>query len=185
MSSDSDSDCDTYSNGKIIIVGDGGVGKTTYIDRITTLKFNPKYTATLGVDVRPVRFTTNCGKLLFNVWDCAGQEKFLGLDDEYYIGAVGCIIMFDGTNSFKNVVNWYNKVRNIRKTIPIVICHNIKNTEQFNTISNDNVVNVKINVKSCLNIDEPFMYLASSIMNREVHQVGEQSFKSIESNEEQ
>jgi GTPase SAR1 family protein len=39
--------------------------------------------ATLGVEVHPLKFTTNYGSIQFNVWDTAGQEKFDGLRDGY------------------------------------------------------------------------------------------------------
>jgi hypothetical protein len=42
-------------------------------------------TATLGVEVHPLTFHTNFGTICFNVWDTAGQEKFGGLRDGYYI----------------------------------------------------------------------------------------------------
>lgn len=41
--------------------------------------------ATLGVDVHPLPFSTNHGDVIFDVWDTAGQEKFGGLRDGYYI----------------------------------------------------------------------------------------------------
>lgn len=41
--------------------------------------------ATLGVEVHPLVFHTNRGAIRFNVWDTAGQEKFGGLRDGYYI----------------------------------------------------------------------------------------------------
>lgn len=48
-------------------------------------EFEKKYIPTLGVEVRPLKFSTNFGPLIFNVWDTAGQEKFGGLRDGYYI----------------------------------------------------------------------------------------------------
>lgn len=68
---------------KLLLVGDGGVGKTTLVRRHTTGEFERKYLPTLGVDVHPVVFHTNFGSLQFNVWDTAGQEKFGGLRDGY------------------------------------------------------------------------------------------------------
>jgi GTP-binding nuclear protein Ran len=41
--------------------------------------------ATLGVEVHPLVFHTSRGQIRFNVWDTAGQEKFGGLRDGYYI----------------------------------------------------------------------------------------------------
>ena len=37
------------------------------------------------IQVHPLVFHTNRGAIRFNVWDTAGQEKFGGLRDGYYI----------------------------------------------------------------------------------------------------
>src|SRR6218665_2319048 len=68
-----------------LLVGDGGTGKTTFVKRHLTGEFEKKYVATLGVEVHPLLFHTNRGPIRFNVWDTAGQEKFGGLRDGYYI----------------------------------------------------------------------------------------------------
>jgi GTP-binding nuclear protein Ran len=54
---------------KLVLVGDGGVGKTTFVKRHLSGEFEKKYVATLGVEVRPLDFVTNFGKIRFNVWD--------------------------------------------------------------------------------------------------------------------
>ncbi len=54
------------------MVGDGGVGKTTFVKRHLTGEFEKKYIATLGVEVHPMIFHTNHGPVKFNVWDTAG-----------------------------------------------------------------------------------------------------------------
>jgi len=48
--------------------------------------------ATLGVEVHPLVFHTNRGPIRFNVWDTAGQEKFGGLRDGYYIQGIHSLI---------------------------------------------------------------------------------------------
>lgn len=80
---------------KLVLVGDGGVGKTTFVKRHKTGEFEKQYIATLGVEVHPMPFFTNHGQIKFNVWDTAGQEKLGGLRDGYYIGGHCGIIMFD------------------------------------------------------------------------------------------
>lgn len=73
---------------KCVLVGDGGTGKTTFVKRHLTGEFEKKYVATLGVEVHPLVFHTNRGAIRFNVWDTAGQEKFGGLRDGYYIQVI-------------------------------------------------------------------------------------------------
>lgn len=53
---------------KLVLIGDGGVGKTTFVKRHLTGEFEKKYVATIGAEVHPMDFTTNRGKLVFNVW---------------------------------------------------------------------------------------------------------------------
>ena len=70
---------------KLIMVGDGGVGKTTFVKRHLTGEFEKKYIgkafnklnnnhflATQGVDVNSIIFFTNHGPIKFNIWDTAG-----------------------------------------------------------------------------------------------------------------
>ena len=66
-------------------------------------------TATIGVEVHPLDFFTNRGKIRFYCWDTAGQEKFGGLRDGYYIHGQCAIIMFDVTSrlTYKNVPTWH------------------------------------------------------------------------------
>jgi GTP-binding nuclear protein Ran len=95
-----------------------------------TGEFEKKYIATLGVEVHPLGFSTvrryklstecekwlthpqNLGNIQFDVWDTAGQEKFGGLRDGYYINGQCGIIMFDVTSriTYKNVPNWHREL---------------------------------------------------------------------------
>ena len=75
--------------------------------------------------MHPLVFYTNRGPILFNVWDTAGQEKFGGLRDGYYIQGQ-CGIMFDVTArvTYKNVPNWHRDLVRVCESIPIVLCGN-------------------------------------------------------------
>jgi len=66
---------------KCVIIGDGGVGKTTFINRSNNMKFERDYYATIGCTEHYISFDTSIGKILFNVFDTAGQEKLAGLRD--------------------------------------------------------------------------------------------------------
>ena len=43
---------DNVPNFKLILVGDGGTGKTTFVKRHSTGEFEKKYEPTIGVEVR-------------------------------------------------------------------------------------------------------------------------------------
>jgi small GTP-binding protein len=103
---------------KLILVGDGGVGKTTFVKRHRTGEFEKRYVATMGVEVNPLPFSTSLGQIVYNCWDTAGQEKFGGLRDGYYIGGQAAIIMFDVTArvTYKSVPHWH-KVRHTQERI--------------------------------------------------------------------
>ncbi|CAI0543054.1 unnamed protein product [Linum tenue] len=114
-----------YPSFKLVIVGDGGTGKTTFVKRHLTGEFEKKYEPTIGVEVHPLDFTTNCGKIRFYCWDTAGQEKFGGLRDGYYIHGQCAIIMFDVTArlTYKNVPTWHRDLcRYVALSIRLNLC---------------------------------------------------------------
>ena len=90
--------------------------------------------------MHPLVFYTNHGPIRFNVWDIAGQEKFGGLRDGYYIQGQCAIIMFDVTArpTYENVPNWHRDLVRVCESIPMVLCGNkvdIKDREvEANTI---------------------------------------------------
>ena len=134
---------------KIILAGDGGVGKTTYLTRYITKQFEKKYIATLGVNLH----TIDRDKVMLNIWDIAGQEKFGGLKEGYYRGAHAAIVMFDVTSSmsFCNVDNWIKSIRNVCGDIPILVCGNKCELPASRNINNREYL--PISVKNNFNIE--------------------------------
>ncbi|KAG5179925.1 GTP-binding nuclear protein Ran [Tribonema minus] len=158
---------------KLILVGDGGVGKTTFVKRHLTGEFEKKYVATLGVEVRPLVFHTNRGPIKFNVWDTAGQEKFGGLRDGYYIQGQCAIIMFDVTSriTYKNVPYWHRDLTRVCENIPIVLTGNkveIKDrkvkAKQITFHRKKNLQYYDISAKSNYNFEKPFLWLARKLV---------------------
>ncbi|KAI1888209.1 hypothetical protein AGOR_G00182660 [Albula goreensis] len=158
---------------KLVLVGDGGTGKTTFVKRHLTGEFEKKYVATLGVEVHPLVFHTNRGAIKFNVWDTAGQEKFGGLRDGYYIQAQCAIIMFDVTSrvTYKNVPNWHRDLVRVCENIPIVLCGNKVDIKDRKVKAKSIVFHRKknlqyydISAKSNYNFEKPFLWLARKLI---------------------
>ena len=159
---------------KVVLVGDGGVGKTTFIKRHLTGEFERKYNATIGVEVHPIRFFTNHGIINFNVWDTAGQEQFGVLKDGYYIGGDSAIIMFDVTSriTYKNVPRWHRDIYHICDAIPIVLVGNkvdIKDrkvkAKQILYHRRHNLQYFDVSAKSNYQFEKPFIWLARKLTN--------------------
>ncbi|CAI4815637.1 CEL_1a_G0050870.mRNA.1.CDS.1 [Saccharomyces cerevisiae] len=157
---------------KLVLVGDGGTGKTTFVKRHLTGEFEKKYIATIGVEVHPLSFYTNFGEIKFDVWDTAGQEKFGGLRDGYYINAQCAIIMFDVTSriTYKNVPNWHRDLVRVCENIPIVLCGNKVDVKErkvkAKTITFHRKKNLQyydISAKSNYNFEKPFLWLARKL----------------------
>eukprot|EP00112_Aurelia_sp_Birch-Aquarium-sp1_P012925 Seg2723.2 transcript_id=Seg2723.2/GoldUCD/mRNA.D3Y31 product="GTP-binding nuclear protein Ran" protein_id=Seg2723.2/GoldUCD/D3Y31 len=157
---------------QLVLVGDGGTGKTTFVKRHCTGEFEKKYVATLGVEVHPLCFYTTHGVIKFNVWDTAGQEKFGGLRDGYYIAAQCGIIMFDVTSrvTHKNVPNWHRDLVRVCENIPIVLCGNKVDMKDrkvkakaINFHRKKNLQYYDISAKSNYNFEKPFLWLARKL----------------------
>lgn len=158
---------------KLILVGDGGVGKTTFVKRHLTGEFEKKYIATIGVEVHPMEFFTSKGKVKFNVWDTAGQEKLAGLKDGYYIDAHCAIIMFDVCSriTYKNVPKWHRDITRIcGESIPIVLVGNKvdeKNrkvkAKQIHYARKHGLQYFDISAKSNYQFEKPFVWLLKKL----------------------
>ena len=166
------STADCVANFKLILVGDGGTGKTTFVKRHLTGEFEKRYIATVGVDVHPLTFMTNRGKICFNCWDTAGQEKFGGLRDGYYIQGHCAIIMFDVTsrNTYKNVANWHRDIVRVCDDIPIVLVGNKVDCPDRQVKAKMITYHRKkglqyydISAKSNYNFEKPFLWLSKRL----------------------
>jgi GTP-binding nuclear protein Ran len=157
---------------KVILVGEGGVGKSTYIKRLLTGEFEKKYVPTLGVAVHPLTFYTTRGVITLNIWDTAGQEKFSGLRDGYYIAADACIGMFDLTSkvtlehlTLKQFPGILREVKKVRGEIPTVLCGNkcdikeVKVSPETRAKIAEKYRYFDISAKSNYQYEEPFLCL--------------------------
>jgi len=157
-------------NSKIILVGDGGVGKTVLVSRLIGQDFDKKYIATIGVWKATYKN--------LNILDCAGQEKFSGLGDGYYIGADYAIVMFDISNrtSFRNIPRWINKIRHVVPNIKIILVGNKSDIEgkkvsiiaihlMINKINKINNIKMyfEVSAKDSVNINDPFDYIINDL----------------------
>ena len=111
---------------KAIVIGDGGVGKTSIIRRYVHEEFDPKYKKTIGVAHAVKRLTIEDTEVTLTIWDTGGQELFDCIRPQYYRGANGALIIYDVTNkeSFDHLDKWFNDLREQCGKIPIILVAN-------------------------------------------------------------
>lgn len=85
---------------KILIIGDGNVGKSSFVNRYVNGQFNKNYKMTVGVDFAlKILHWSDTERVKLHLWDIAGQERFISMTRAYYKGALGCVVIFDITDS--------------------------------------------------------------------------------------
>jgi len=102
---------------KIVLIGDSGVGKTTFFRAFTQLNLDEQTYATIGVDFWSQVVPINNSKVKVVVWDTAGMERFRDLTKQYYRGTDIIILFYDITNktSFESLDTW---IKSVKKIVP-------------------------------------------------------------------
>ena len=111
---------------KIIITGDGAVGKTAITVRFSQGKFDANYKMTIGVDFAIKMLEIDNKRIKLQLWDTGGQERFSYIRPLYYKGAMGNVLVFDLTNrsSYDHLEKWYNEVLQNCGNIPSILVGN-------------------------------------------------------------
>lgn len=113
---------------KIIVVGNGQVGKTSLTTRYCKGTFTTQYKKSIGVDYMEKSIDLAEGQeVKLMIWDTAGQEEFDALTSSYYRGAGGAVIVFSTTDrqSFDAIAKWKSKVEaECGPRIPLVLVQN-------------------------------------------------------------
>ncbi|XP_051001790.1 rho-related GTP-binding protein RhoD isoform X2 [Acomys russatus] len=108
---------------KVVLVGDGGCGKTSlmmvFADGSFPESYNPtvfeRYHVNLQIKGKPVQL---------QIWDTAGQDDYDRLRPLFYPDVNVLLLCFDVTNpnSFDNIsTRWYPEVTHFCKRVPIIV----------------------------------------------------------------
>ncbi|OLS26100.1 MAG: GTPase KRas precursor [Candidatus Heimdallarchaeota archaeon LC_3] len=113
---------------KILLLGDGAVGKTSTILKYVENRIPESYSATMGVDIMNTEVKTT-GNLIvsLNIWDIAGQSHFKSIRSKFYSGAEAAIVIFDVTRpeTFNHIKEWISEVNiELKEKIPMILVGN-------------------------------------------------------------
>lgn len=177
--------------GKIVLIGDGLVGKTTLRDRYLGRKFVSEYLPTLGSDFasKNVLIKTNLGwkEITFQIWDLAGQPSFKQIRTMYYRQAAGALVIFDVTleESLYNLKKWLEELSKnvLRPKVALIILGNKIDIRSDVSISaetakkfiaediapkfsylDDDIIYLETSAKTGENVDKAFHILGEKIL---------------------
>ncbi|NTV37397.1 MAG: GTP-binding protein [Anaerolineaceae bacterium] len=111
---------------KVIIVGDGGVGKTSLVRQWCEGKFVQSRIMTIGVDFQTKMVRVPEGEVKLSIWDVAGQQRFAPVREGFYRGALVAALVYD-LNDIKTLVDlgrWLKEIRQFEPTIRLLLVGN-------------------------------------------------------------
>ncbi|XP_075063945.1 ras and EF-hand domain-containing protein-like isoform X2 [Mixophyes fleayi] len=112
---------------RLVLAGDAGSGKSSFILRLCLNEFRGDIPTTLGVDFQMKKLLVDGDYTTLQIWDTAGQERFRSIAKSYFRKAHGVLLMYDVTSesSFLNVRQWIDEIKNsCDKSIPLMLIGN-------------------------------------------------------------
>ncbi len=164
---------------KILLLGDGGVGKTSLLRRFIDNTFDPDYQSTIGVQfmTRVVKFDNKNVKLV--IWDIAGQSRHTTYRHLYYKAANGIILVYDITRykTFENLPRWIqDAMESVDPNAKIAVLGNKSDLEAYRAVQKElgELFSKKIDAelfsetsaKSGNNVEEAFLALAKALVKK-------------------
>ncbi|MCP4420083.1 MAG: GTP-binding protein [Chloroflexi bacterium] len=97
---------------KIVVAGDGNVGKTSLIRQYCEGRFEQSRVATIGVDFQTKTVQIKGHTIKLSIWDMAGQIHFQSVRTGFYRGSRTAALVHDVTNpeSLTHLQGWYEEI---------------------------------------------------------------------------
>lgn len=162
---------------KVMVTGEGAVGKTALVTRYTTGQFQKDYKTTIGSQfavklayISPAESEFAVG-IKLQAWDVAGQARFKAVRKMYYSGAAGLILVFDVTRrrSFVELQKWVEEAdESVGQRIPIICIGNkidlpdraIPSDEAKKWAEDQGFVYMESSAKTGLGVSDMFIVIA-------------------------
>ncbi len=127
---------------KIVMLGDGAVGKTALTVRYTQNHFESDYKRTIGSDfaIKRLQLPERDCNITLQVWDLAGQPRFETVRQSFYRGSRGGLLVFDVTRrrTFLSLEQWKEEAfKGTSHPIPLVVVANKVDLVQERVVSTE------------------------------------------------
>ncbi len=99
--------------GKVVLLGDSAVGKSSLVLRFVKKQFSEYQESTIGAAFLTQTVTAKDYTVKLEIWDTAGQERYHTMSPMYYRNAAVAVIVYDITsaNSFARAKFWIKELQ--------------------------------------------------------------------------
>ncbi len=126
---------------KIVLLGEGGVGKTTLVTQFVQGSFQNDYKSTIGVQImkKAVFFSQWDVEVRMTIFDLAGQSQFARVRQTYYNGARAGLIVYDVTRpeTFEAAKKWYEDCKKVAGDALLMLIANKIDLEEERQITKE------------------------------------------------
>jgi len=111
---------------KVVVAGNGSVGKTSLIRRYCEGKFEDTRVQTIGVDFQTQTVELPEQTVKLSIWDMAGQERFAVVRAGFYRGSRAAVLVYDVTEpqSQNDLTRWKEEILSSVQKQPFLIIGN-------------------------------------------------------------
>ena len=161
-------------NLKIIIAGEGAVGKTTLIQRYLGRPFRAQYLVTLGVQTSAVSINleTIIGlneSIDLQLWDLAGQQQYRDVVKQFFVGTDEAIVVGDLSriSTIEKVIDWIDQInkQNMKNTRFIIVGSKLDLVTGFEGSLEAKIKEILLKTKDQFNIDEEIIFIKTSSLD--------------------
>ncbi len=164
---------------KILLAGEGGVGKTTLLHRFVDGKFSGETRMTIGVEFFLKEVEINSNHCTLQLWDFGGQQRFRFLLESYVLGAKGALLLFDLTRpiTLEKLEQWVEICRKNDPDLPILFLGTKTDLVDDIMVDDDYALEfkeafdlfdyLKVSSKSGDNVNNVFGLLTKKILERQ------------------
>jgi small GTP-binding protein len=164
---------------KLILGGDGAVGKTSMVHRFVEDSFVTDYKSTIGTSImkKECEFEGLASKVRFVIWDLAGQSQFKRIRQSYLANAEAGILVYDVTrkDTFDNINVWHKEIKEVTGNISLILVGNKIDLENERVVSSEEgqkiaerlgLSYIETSAKTGENINDAFRTLALQLIKK-------------------
>jgi small GTP-binding protein len=161
---------------KVILLGQGGVGKTSVIRRFVEQAFSHDYKTTVGSNflLKRLQLDTDT-RMTMQIWDLSGQDSFRNVRTQYFLHSHGGIMVYDLTrgDTLADLDKWYEDFTDKAPGVPLMLFGNKVDLKEERTVNREdgeksakkfNATYFETSALDGTNVEEAFTTLAKQII---------------------